>query len=153
MKVLVTQACPTLCSPVDCSLPGSSVHGILQAKILEWVAIPFSRGPSWPRNWTWVSCIAGRFFIPESPEKPKEMLALGYLILLKHTMKLQWWVSICCGNRWINEGNKNLEVNPLMCGHLVYDKWVRKNNSKIGLKKLVNSWGKKLIRVPSDTMY
>ena len=48
--------------PVGCSLPGSSVHGILQARIREWVAISFSRGSSWPKNWTWVSCIAGRFF-------------------------------------------------------------------------------------------
>ena len=49
------------CDPVDCSLPGSSVHGILQARILEWVAIPFSRS-SLPRDWTWVSCTTGRFF-------------------------------------------------------------------------------------------
>ena len=42
--------------------PGSSVHGILQARILEWVVIPFSRGSSWPRDWTWISRIAGRFF-------------------------------------------------------------------------------------------
>ena len=42
----VTQSCPTLCKPMNCSLLGSSVHGILQARILEWVAIPFSRGPS-----------------------------------------------------------------------------------------------------------
>ena len=47
---------------IVCSLPGSSVHGILQARILEWVAIRFSRGISWPRDWTWVSWIAGRFF-------------------------------------------------------------------------------------------
>ena len=47
---------------MDCSLPGSSVHGILQARMLEWVAIPSSRGSSWPRDWTWVSSIAGRFF-------------------------------------------------------------------------------------------
>ena len=47
---------------MDCSHPGSSVHGILQARILEWVAISFSRGSSPPRNWTRVSCIAGRFF-------------------------------------------------------------------------------------------
>ena len=47
---------------MDCSLPGSSVHGILQARILEWVAISFSRGSSWPRDRTPVSCIAGRFF-------------------------------------------------------------------------------------------
>ena len=46
----VTQLCPTLCDPMDCSLPGSSVHGILQARVLEWVAISFSRGSSWPRN-------------------------------------------------------------------------------------------------------
>ena len=47
---------------MDCSPPGSSVHGILQARILEWVAIPFSGGSSWPRDWTQVSCIAGLFF-------------------------------------------------------------------------------------------
>ena len=46
------QSCPTLCDPMDCSPPGSSVHGILQARIPEWVTIPFSRGSSWPRGWT-----------------------------------------------------------------------------------------------------
>ena len=56
------QSCLTLCDPMGCSLPGSSVHGILQARILEWVVIPFSRGSSQPRNQTWVSCIAGRCF-------------------------------------------------------------------------------------------
>ena len=50
VKVLVAQPCLTFCDPMDCSLPGSSVHGILQAKILEWVAIPFSRECSQPRN-------------------------------------------------------------------------------------------------------
>ena len=54
--VLVTQWCPTPCDPMD-RLPGSSVHGILQARILEWVAIPFSRGSSWPRDWTCISCL------------------------------------------------------------------------------------------------
>ena len=48
------QSCPTLCHPIDCSPPGSSVHGISQARILEWVSISFSRGSSQPRNWTWV---------------------------------------------------------------------------------------------------
>jgi len=52
----------TLWDPVDCRLPGSSVHGILQARILECVAIPFSRESFWPRVCTWVSCITGRFF-------------------------------------------------------------------------------------------
>ena len=58
----VAQSCQTLCDPVDCSPPGSSVHGILQARILEWIAISFSRGSSRPRDWTQVSCIAGRRF-------------------------------------------------------------------------------------------
>ena len=52
---------PTLWDPMDCSLPGSSVHGIFQARILEWVAIPFSRGSSWPRDRTCVSCFTGEF--------------------------------------------------------------------------------------------
>ena len=59
--VLATQSCPAPCDPMACSPPGSSVFGILQARILEWVGIPFSRGPSWHRDRTWVSRIAGRF--------------------------------------------------------------------------------------------
>ena len=58
----VAQSCPTLCNPVNCSLPGSSVHGIFQARVLEWVAISFSRGSSRPRDWTQVSLIVGRRF-------------------------------------------------------------------------------------------
>ena len=58
----VLQLFLTLYDPMDCSPPGSSVHGILQARILEWVAIPLSRGSSWPRDRTQVSCIVGRFF-------------------------------------------------------------------------------------------
>ena len=61
MCVLVSQSCPTLCDPIDCSLPGSSVHGILQARILEWVAMTFSREFSRPGDGTQVSLIAGRF--------------------------------------------------------------------------------------------
>ena len=53
------QSCPTLFDPRDCSPPGSSVHGILQASILEWIAMPSSRGSSWPRDRTRVSCMAG----------------------------------------------------------------------------------------------
>ena len=62
---LVSQLCATLCNPLDCSLPGSSVHEILQARTLEWVAISFPRGSFQPRDWTCVSCVscmAGRFF-------------------------------------------------------------------------------------------
>ena len=61
VQVWVIQLCLTLCDPMDYNLPGSSVHGILQTRILEWVAIPLSRGSSRPRDGTQVSCIAGRF--------------------------------------------------------------------------------------------
>ena len=59
--LLVTQSCPTLCDPMDYSPPGSSVHGLLQARILEWVANSFSRASSQPMDQTQVSCIAGIF--------------------------------------------------------------------------------------------
>ena len=62
VKVLVAQSCLILCDPMDCSLPGSSVHGILQARILEWIVMYSSRGSSQPSDQTWVSYIAGRFF-------------------------------------------------------------------------------------------
>ena len=62
MKVLVAQSCLTLRNPMDCSPPDSSVHGILQARILEWGAIPFSRDFSRPKDGTQVSCISGIFF-------------------------------------------------------------------------------------------
>ena len=58
----VAQSCPTLCNPMDCSPAGSSIHGIFQARVLDWVAISFPRGSSWPRDQTLVSRIAGRRF-------------------------------------------------------------------------------------------
>ena len=58
----VAQLCPTLRDPMDCSLPGSSVHGIFQARVLEWVAIAFSKGSSQPRDRTQIPYIAGRQF-------------------------------------------------------------------------------------------
>ena len=72
--MLVTQSCPTCCNPLDCSSPGSSVHGILQERILEWVAIPFSRGSSQPRDRTWVSCIVGRFSTVWATREMEEMI-------------------------------------------------------------------------------
>ena len=62
VKVLA-QSCPALCEPMDCSSPVSSIHGVLQARIWEWIALSFSRGSSQPRDRTQVSLIAGRFFI------------------------------------------------------------------------------------------
>ena len=67
--VLLAQLCRTLGDLMDCSAPGSSVHGILWTRILQWVAMPSSRGYSRTRYWTHVSCIAGRFFTTEPPRK------------------------------------------------------------------------------------
>ena len=85
-KVVVAQLCPTFHEPMDCSPPGSSVSGILQAGILEWVAIPFSRGSSQPRDRTWVSCTTGRFFSSEPSFNKHHLLdtseCLAWLIIL-----------------------------------------------------------------------
>ena len=67
------QCCPNLCNLTDCSLPGSSVHGIFQTRVLEWVAISFSRRSCPPRDRTWVSRIAGRHFTSEPSGKPIEI--------------------------------------------------------------------------------
>ena len=67
VKVKVAQLCPTFCDPMH-----YTVHGILQARILEWVAFPFSRGSSQPRDWTQVSCIAGRFFTTRATREAQE---------------------------------------------------------------------------------
>ena len=76
---IVSQSCPTLCSSMGCSPPGSSVHGILQARTLEWVAMPSSRESFWPRDQTYISCgscIAGGFFTTE----PQGKLYEAYVI-------------------------------------------------------------------------
>ena len=79
-----------LCDPMDYSPLGSSVHGILQARILGWAAIPFSRGSSWLRDQTWVSGMAGRFFTTKSPWKPPCLL-LG----LPRSSLSEWFLFSC----------------------------------------------------------
>ena len=71
------QSCLTLCDPMDCGPPSSSVHGILQARTVEWVSMPSSRGSSRPRNWTWVFSIAVRFLSSVPPVKSEKPLVLG----------------------------------------------------------------------------
>ena len=83
----VAQLGPTPPDPMDCSLPGSSIHGIFQARVLEWVAISFSRGSSQPRNRTGVSCTAGRFLTSWAA---REAWAGGYQALkAKNGLTLQ----------------------------------------------------------------
>ena len=74
--ILVPKSSLTLCNPMDCGLPGSSVQGISQARMLEWVAISFSRGSSQSRDWIHVACLAGKFFTIEPPGKPKSKILL-----------------------------------------------------------------------------
>ena len=95
----VTQSCLTLCDLMDCSPPGYSIHGIFQARTLEWVDIPFSRGSSQARDWTLLSCIAGRFFLPSEPPGKPRHLHNHSLEFAKHT-----WMSSChpcCRAEWV----------------------------------------------------
>ena len=94
---LVTKSCPTLCDPLDYSRPGSSVHEILQARILEWVAISFSRGSCWPRNQTHISCIAGRLFT-DWAVREAGMNKTSYLSFLFYSLFIlaDWFTQICC---------------------------------------------------------
>ena len=66
---LVAQSCPTLCDAMDCSLPGSSAHGIFQSRILEWVTTSFFRGSPWSRNWTHISCIGKQILYHWAPRE------------------------------------------------------------------------------------
>ena len=80
----VAHLCLTLCDPMDCSLPGSSIHEIFQARVLEWVAISFSRGSSQPRNRTQDSCIASRHFTTWATREATEP-------------GIKWWAVLCWG--------------------------------------------------------
>ena len=95
---LVAQSCPTLCNPRDCSPPGSSVHGILQTRILEWVAMPSSRGSSQPRNRTQVSRLAGDS-LPSEP--PRSWYPIGDNLYIIGPEFINLWrdmchISMCC---------------------------------------------------------
>ena len=93
--MLAAQSCPTFCNPMDCGLPGSSVHGILQTRILEWIAIPFSGGAFWPRDRTQVLFIAGRFFTVWATGKITLSLAPVYSFELKAQ---KWWPGFAIKN-------------------------------------------------------
>ena len=87
---LLAKSCLTLCDPVDCSPPGTSVHEMLQARVLEWIAISCSRGSSRLRDPTHVSCLAGRCFTTELPGKPHDpgKRYSKHLCLFELTLKL-----------------------------------------------------------------
>ena len=97
-------SCPTLCNPMDCSLPGLSIHGILWARILEWVAILFSKGSSQPRDRTQVSWIAGRLFTFKPPGKPCRYVPhLLYPFICWCTFRLlphSGYCKVCFSENW-----------------------------------------------------
>ena len=115
--------CLTLCDPVDCSLPAFSVHGILQARILEWVAIPFPRGSSRSRDWTWVSCIAGRFFTTWATQgnrwslfqfcKSWYKLFINYMGILTCDSAFHWCFNNQTATSW--SGFMNSIVKNIIC--------------------------------------
>ena len=124
------QSCLTLCDPMDCSLPGSSVHEVLQARILEWVAISYSRGSSWSRQQTHISCIScnGQRFLyhlatREAQTSPSGS-PFGYsrfslkeprTSFYERTYHFELWFSICL-LQWIMKGYKNwLRISHTMC--------------------------------------
>ena len=90
-----TQLCLTLCDPMDCSLPGSSVHGIFQARILEWLAIHYFRGCSWHRDQTCISCIScfGReiLYLLHHLGSPLDLLGLLVLMMIFATFSISHW--------------------------------------------------------------
>ena len=98
----VAQSCPTLWDPMDYSLPGSSVHGILQARVLEWVAISFSRRSSRPRDWTQVSCIAGRCFTVWATREACWVSALLKKVFYWSVVALQCCVGFYYTAKWIS---------------------------------------------------
>ena len=101
--VIVAQSCPTLCDPRDCSLPGSFV----QARILEWVAISFSRGPSQPRDQTWVSHIAGRLFTVWAT---REVVASKYKGQLKKYQQIGAWLYLIIYRKYIRICHDSIQL-------------------------------------------
>ena len=111
IKVLVAHLCPTLCNPMGCSPSGFSVHGIHQARIMEWVVMPFSRGYSWPRDWTCVSCIAeGSLTVwatRESPLRVNKLVTDKLVTMIKDLVSdLKLW-----GQNFVMEGEVRITAS------------------------------------------
>ena len=87
----VAQSCPTLCNPTDCSLPCSSVHGIFQARVLEWFVISFSKRSSWPRDRNWVSSISRRSFYCLSHQGSLYILKPWLIVISKEFAYFLLW--------------------------------------------------------------
>ena len=109
------QSCLTLCNPMGCSLPGSSVYGIFPVKILEWVAMPFSMGPSWSRNQTLVSHTSVRFFTVWSHVRSHICM---YIHIHIHEKCRAGWITSC------NQDRQEKYQQPQIC------RWHHSNGRK-----------------------
>ena len=130
MKVKVAQLCLTLCNPMDCSPPGSSIHGTLQARTLEWVAIPSSKGSSQPSDRTQVSCLASDSLLFEPPEKVNISLlhnsTISFLGIYSREIKCMFTETYT--RLWEIYYGQNLKTNKISFNH-----WMDR-------KKLIHSY-------------
>ena len=124
---LISQSCPTVCDPRDCSLPGTSVHGILQARVLEWVAMPSSRGSSQPRDQTQISHIADRFFTiwatREAVTQWTKFLFLQKSSVLKEERSKSKSSSWTITNLYIAGSQHGASINSLENSYIEGSKW------------------------------
>ena len=109
------QLCLTLCDPMDCSPPGSSVNGILQARILEWAAISSSRGSSWPRDWTCISCIGWRILYYWATEASSVWMPVSFQMLTNRNVDLS--------PSWVHFFGGQLPVTPTLLCKMGMNKW------------------------------
>ena len=141
LKVKVTQSCLTLCDPMN-----YTDHGILQARILEWVAVPFSRGSSQPRDWTQVSCIAGGFFYQLSHRGSPRILEWAAYPFSSRSYQPRNWTGVSCiaggffthwARRETLQGQRDIE--SAWKGHrsLSQSSWLTLAQTKFGLKPSV----------------
>ena len=134
--MLVAQLWQLFCNPMDCSPPVSFVCEIFQARILEWVAILFSRGLSWPRDQTQVSYIAGRFFTVWTT---REAYVVNYYMVNSHHEKVLVQIAIFCAMRGLNEIT-SIVFLALDCPGFIY---LQVSQLPIHLKiQFVQHWGK-----------
>ena len=137
----VIQSCPTLCDPMDCSLPGSSVHGIFQAIVLEWTAISFSRGSSQPRDQTRVSHIVDRRFTIWATQSNLQIHCNFYQIAMAVSTELeQKNLTVCMETHKTPNSQSNLEKA----------KWSRRNQAS-WLQTLLKSYSNQNSMVLAQT--
>ena len=118
MCAKMLQSCLTLRDPMDCSPPGSSVHGTLPARILEWVAMPSSRGSSWPRDWTgifYVSCTGGRVLHHWCHQGSPYLLLLTFALSAVEAIQPPDEICMLWEARWIRRAPWDQELNCTSC--------------------------------------